>query len=470
MKIAELVAKLGFQVDDNGAKDFEKRLQGLATGVAAVGASIAAVGAAVGAGLAKAFRDADEAATAAERLGLATNALIELRFAADRSDVSAESLGQSLSHLQREAVAAAQGNKEAAKGFARLGISVKDTNGEIKSTEQLFMETADAIAALPEGAEQTAAAFALMGKGSREMVPFLKKGGKAIEEERKRAAKFGLTLTKATQDSVEAFDQQLKDFRDAFRGILNQLLPALPGLTKLFGRFADFMVKVQPQVRRLGEEIGKLATWLSDRLGPAFEYLANKDLIGILVAALGTATIAFLALKGAAIGAAIAAGISLLPVAIILGVIFLLLEDLYAGLHGKENFLGKLTVWANSFDPNDSPVIKFLKNLLAYLGDLGNMDKLQVLFGLKRSSAEEEAVKRGANPEQTSTGDYRSLVTFVPVIGPAAAGLQGAQSAFNAAKNFVINISGTNKTTAELKTMVKEVMQEEGAEALGGVK
>ncbi len=96
------------------------------------------------------------------------------------SDTSAEALGSGLQFLARSAYAAANGSKESHEAFAKLGVSVKDANGKLKTTDQLMLEVADGLGKISSPAEKTALTMKVMGRSAGELVPFLSKGSAEI--------------------------------------------------------------------------------------------------------------------------------------------------------------------------------------------------------------------------------------------------------------------------------------------------
>jgi len=85
----------------------------------------------------------------AEYLGLSTSSLQELRFAAEKSGVSIDTLDDSLKELQIRAVDAKAGTGEAAEAFQALGIKTTDAEGNMRRTLDLLPEVADRLRELP---------------------------------------------------------------------------------------------------------------------------------------------------------------------------------------------------------------------------------------------------------------------------------------------------------------------------------
>lgn len=68
------------------------------------------------------------------------------------------------------AMVAAGGSKEQIEVFSRLGVSVTDAAGQLRPTEDVLLDLADAFAAMPDGAEKSALAVKLFGKSGVELI------------------------------------------------------------------------------------------------------------------------------------------------------------------------------------------------------------------------------------------------------------------------------------------------------------
>lgn len=457
MKVAELVATLGFITDPKGLKEFEKNLESAKTMALGVGATIGAVAAGIGFAFKEAFQGADEAATAAERLGLTTNALLALRFAADRADVTAEELGGSLKFLSKNAAeAAANSGSGAAKAFARLGIRVKDASGQLKSADVLLQDVATGFERL-SASEKTGVSLELLGRGGTALVPLLNKGGKALDETKKRARLFGLELSENTQKNVGAFSQSLKDFRDASKGAMNKLLKALPAVNKLFTKIVDFVIAKMPELEEfIGRVAAKLELWVHN-LDVIFAFFQNRNLVGLITKGVLAIAATWVILNGAAVTAGLSMIASFAGVAIAAGLLLIIIDEIEGALNGEDTFILRLEKWANSFDPNNSPVILFLQKLVAYLQDIGSMDKLQVLLGMKKSIAEQQyEAKTGlsAVPKEDGSSAYMNYLKLLPGVGPVVS------SAFDTHRMMqTVTNNNTNNVNIQAKADVQEVKQ-----------
>jgi hypothetical protein len=182
MVVRELVALLGVKSDTAGMKKAESGMGNLAAAAKVAAAAFAS------AFIVKWARDAvreianvgDWYDKMAKRTGFAVSKLQEFEHAATLSGASLTAIEGALKRLQTAQVDAEAGLKTYTREFDRLGVDIKDQQGNLKDTTTLFAEMADAITALPTDAERTAVAMKLMGRTGTQLLPMLKEGTEGI--------------------------------------------------------------------------------------------------------------------------------------------------------------------------------------------------------------------------------------------------------------------------------------------------
>lgn len=179
---------------------------------------------------------ADKMYKLAQATGVPVEELSALAYAANLSDVEVEDLAKSLEKLDRNMVKAAEGTGEAADAFAAMGISVKNTDGSLKSTDQMLGEIADKFSKYKDGAEKTALAMAIFGKSGAAMIPMLNRGSQGIQEMAEEARELGLVLSEESAAAAEQFNDNIKRLGGVSKGwiaaVRNEFLPTLNELTE----------------------------------------------------------------------------------------------------------------------------------------------------------------------------------------------------------------------------------------------
>jgi hypothetical protein len=193
-------------VRDNLAKlgDQSERVKGLLAGL---GVSLSAVG--FVAMVKHAIDTADELNKLSQKIGISVEALSTLRFAAQLSDVSLETLQKGIKGLSQLMTEANTGIGDGALVFDALGISVKNADGSMQSTQDVLLQVANVFANLEDGAVKTSLAVKLFGKSGMDMIPFLNQGAAGISQLTAEAERLGLKLSTETAQSAEVFNDNL---------------------------------------------------------------------------------------------------------------------------------------------------------------------------------------------------------------------------------------------------------------------
>ncbi len=186
---------------------------------------------------------ADEAGRLAKKLGVSSEFITEMGYAAKLSDSDIKTLGSGLLNLSKITTAAAGGVKKQQAWFDAIGLSALDAKGKVKSLEQLLPQIADKFAGLKDGPQKAALAMKLFGSAGKELIPLLNEGASGIQKLREEAVRLGLSMS----DDATAGAAQLKDQMDQltaitqgyFTKIAVDLLPVLLVLAKIFVDQAD---------------------------------------------------------------------------------------------------------------------------------------------------------------------------------------------------------------------------------------
>lgn len=171
----------------------------------------------------------------AQKVGVTTEAWGKLAYAADMSGVSAEQLQKGMTRLGNSAINAARGNKEAQFWFDRLGVSITDQNGKIKTNDALLAEMADKFAAMPDGMQKTGIAAKIFGNGvGPQLVPLLNAGKAGLADLGAEAERLGLLFSNEEAKAAESFNDSLARVGKAVSGVTyaigNQLIPVFEPL------------------------------------------------------------------------------------------------------------------------------------------------------------------------------------------------------------------------------------------------
>lgn len=288
---------------------------GLATlrnGILALGA-----GAAVHAltGLVDRIGDISESAA---RLGVTVEEFQRLDVLAKQNGTSVGALGTAFRTLANAAV---DPTKETAAAFAKLDISTKDAAGGFKSRQDLFFETAGALADIGDGTERAALAQKLFGRGATELLPLLAGGRAGLEAQRDAL----MQLPVFTEAAVKAADE----LSDSWKTLGPQLLAAAgPLITKL-------LIPGLKLVTELLLRMSKYVATVSAKLDP-LNILIAAGAVKLTLMASNAIKASGSLLKLAGSGAKAALQFAGLALA------FLAIEDFIGFMQGKDSVFGDI--------------------------------------------------------------------------------------------------------------------------------
>lgn len=330
----------------------------------------------------------DALADNAERLGISTEALQKLGYAAQLSGSNAEELTASLGFLAKAAAAAADGSAEALKAFN--GVRLKNAEGQIRPLEDLFADLSDQFAKMPNGAAKADRAMALFGRSGKNLVGTLNRGKAGLQAFGDELQAAGGVLSAEAVANSEKYGDSLDRLGAAFFGLKEQFATPLIGkVTDLFERLRKLVTGpgFKRAVDALSVGFGRLVDTLA-LLVDAFTWLtSNEDVVTVAIFTIASA-MAALALFAANAGAAfVAAGIAAAgawiaaaaPFLALGALIVLITDDLYTFAEGGDSVLGRLIGWLDSIDPTSTPLIEMLKSAASLIFDLTDTNKWERL-------------------------------------------------------------------------------------------
>lgn len=227
-------------------------------------------------GLVKGAIDAqDELGKMAQKVGMSVEDLSKLEYAAKLSDISTEQLSSGMKKLNTGMVEAASGTGKAYDALKVMGLSAKDSSGNLKTNSQVLSEVADKFASYSDGAQKSALAVAIFGKSGQEMIPMLNGGSKAIKYAGIELDRFGAVITTGGAKASEEFNDNLTRLSAASSGlgksIANTLLPTM-------NSFVESLIAGKVYLKEHGAEVVGVTTAVG-ALGAAYIIYAQRAVI-----------------------------------------------------------------------------------------------------------------------------------------------------------------------------------------------
>jgi ABC-type transporter Mla subunit MlaD len=207
---------------------------------------------------------ADRMGKLAQASGVAVEDLSKLSYVATLSDVSTEELGTALARLSKNMSEAAEGSKSQAAAFGRLGVAVRDAEGNLRPVNDVLLDIAERFARAEDGAGKAALAQELFGRAGADLIPLLNQGAGGLQALGDEASRFGAIVT---QDMAEAADRFGDDLDRLHLGVnalgmqmAKELTPALHGLAEGFFAAIENAGGMDVVVKGIGFTLKSVAT------------------------------------------------------------------------------------------------------------------------------------------------------------------------------------------------------------------
>ena len=407
MIVRELFAKLGLSVDAASFAVADQMLGAVKSGLGLLVSGAVRAGEGLTEIITKTVETASALNDTSVALGVTTDAIQELGYAAQLNGSSVEGMSDGLRKLSINMAAAAGGSEEAAQTFRRLGVQIS-ANGKLRDADEVFGDLADKFKAMPDGARKVATAVALFGKSGAALIPTLMEGREGLAALRQEAIDLGIVLDAKTIKAGDALGDSFDKLKLAWIGLRYTVAgPLLDGIRESVDATIAWVKanrqliaqRLQGLIKGLASGFKALASGLLLVWRGLNFVIARWKLFAALFAAsiatviLGNAAavISFVSLGAAAIGAAVsaaaawvAAAAPFVALAAVIAFVLLALEDLWVFLRGGKSLIGdvgkELARLVSDFI-NQGPktgehwMIKILRSVLIYLRAVGNPHK-----------------------------------------------------------------------------------------------
>jgi len=273
--LAELSVKI--KADTAGLKtSLNKSTQMFKQHSKAIGMAAAAMGTAIVAAGALAIKTyaqmGDEVQKMALRTGFSTEALSELRHAAEISGASLTTLEKGVKRMSGTILDAADGMETYIRAFEHIGLNVQDLMG--LNPEEQFFAIATAIGELEDETTKAAIAQDMFGRAGTELLPLFAEGADGIAKLRQEAHDLGIVFDQEAADKAAALTDAMTRLKESFSGIqmaiANNLIPTL-----------------MPMIDKVKEIITNISEWMKQNPELARTITITTVALGALMIPLG---------------------------------------------------------------------------------------------------------------------------------------------------------------------------------------
>lgn len=215
----------GLENASSGAADMKKGLADAGKTVAKAAVGLGAIGGAAFAFANKVSSTGDNIDKMSQKLGMSAKGYQEWSHILEHSGASVSSL-QGVFRTLTNAV------NNGSDAFEKLGISQEEVAS--LNQEEMFERVIKELQGMEAGAERSALAQELLGRGAQELGPLLNSTAEDVEQMKKDLNDMGGVMSDEAVKDAAAFQDSMTDLKAAFGGATNELakelIPAIKGL------------------------------------------------------------------------------------------------------------------------------------------------------------------------------------------------------------------------------------------------
>ena len=280
-----LTSKLGIQLQDgmkssmNAMGSLDAQSLALAGGFAAVAAAIVKVEKAMISMTKESASFADNIITLSMQTGQSTQQLQEFAYASELIDVSVDTLQGSLTKLTNNMQDTMNGTGNAKASFEALGVSVTNADGSMRSANDVFYETIDALGQVKNETERDAMSMDIFGRSAQDLNPLIIQGSKTIKAYADEAHNMGYVLDDEALSALGAVDDAYQRMQKTQEGVKNQLaVEFAPYLEEFYGDVTTMVKDGGKAIKDSGivDAFGMLLETVGDILNPMSDLSNNR--------------------------------------------------------------------------------------------------------------------------------------------------------------------------------------------------
>jgi hypothetical protein len=194
--------------------------------------------------------------------GMAAEEASKLAGVARLIGIDTEKLSRDLSYLGRNVIE----NEEA---FARFGIRVRDSNGELRSSYQIFQSVREAVSGFGRSFLSAAVAQRIFSEGGRDLLRLLTLTGPQFQRLVTEARQAGLIMTQAGLDAARAWERTKYQLDATLTGLGTQILGKVaPVLSALIASISGAIRKNMDQIV---DFVSRVVVWIVGTISGLFD-------------------------------------------------------------------------------------------------------------------------------------------------------------------------------------------------------
>lgn len=214
---------------------------------------------------------AKEIKTLASVTGQSAESLQEFDYAAEMIGVSSDRIRDSLKETTNKMQEAATGTGDAYEAYNKLGVEITDVDGQLRSAEDVFYDTIDALGEMKNKTERDALAMDLMSESAQELNPLIEIGSDGLKQYAQEAHSMGYVLDNEALTALTEVDDAYQRLQKSQEGAKNQLSAEFaPYLTEFYEKITKLIRDGGQALKDSGivDSFGMLLETVGDIIAP----------------------------------------------------------------------------------------------------------------------------------------------------------------------------------------------------------
>lgn len=214
---------------------------------------------------------AKEIKTLSSVTGQSAESLQEFDYAAEMIGVSSDRIRDSLKETTNKMQEAATGTGDAYEAYNKLGVEITDVDGQLRSAEDVFYDTIDALGEMKNKTERDALAMDLMSESAQELNPLIEIGSDGLKQYAQEAHSMGYVLDNEALTALTEVDDAYQRLQKSQEGAKNQLSAEFaPYLTEFYEKITKLIKDGGQALKDSGivDSFGMLLETVGDIIAP----------------------------------------------------------------------------------------------------------------------------------------------------------------------------------------------------------
>lgn len=204
----------------------------------------------------------DQISKTSQRIGMSTETLGGLKFAAEQCGANFEILTEGIKAFQNQLGAAQMGDEGAIGKLGKIGLNAEDFAG--LNNEKQLMKLADHIKNIGDKSEQTRVAMELFGEAGFKLLPFFQEGSEGIQKLMEEGGKIGAVLGEDAVNGAVNLCDAMNRLKTSASNISNVFIASLaPSISSILDGLTSFAKWTSQMVANYGPIIAGTGAFIT---------------------------------------------------------------------------------------------------------------------------------------------------------------------------------------------------------------